>query len=537
MKCIMRKITFISLLVLFTFVVSCSKYDFNNVNINYDGEWALPVVNSRLDFEDLSNMDSDAIRYDEDGFIRLVYKGNNVGSYYFCDILKIPSQQSSTLLEFSTPSIPFDPGVDIPLLNIPFNIPFQFDDNVADARFDKIVLKDGRLRITPSFLESPHGISIKSMTITINNLIGTNGEQVVLVVVPGSDNYIDLNGCTLNMPENELNINISIQLNKPYAYPYAGEDCRLFFDFEMNDIKYKEIRGYLGNICATYTDTIHIQLFDKIIGGSINIPMFKAELNMRSSIGALIGIYERCFKAVARGNKPDMIITDLTKSVFLEKPAVEHGFSNAMVSLQSQSLSTAIGSMYEKFAFEYLIELNPDNMGYNYVFDDSMIDMNVDFEIPLSGSLESIVLADTTRLDIPDVDGLNKLVVNSNMTNNFPLGVKFQIYFLDENYRGIKYPDGTYATLFPEIEPLLVPAVVGSDDKVISPSNKITTIEISSESVQTLKKTRYISLVAVLDSEGYNGSNQVKIYNTGFFDVKIGMKVKADISVNSNDNY
>lgn len=533
----MRKITLISLLVLFTFVVSCSKYDFNDVNINYDGEWAVPIISSRLDFGDLSNTDSDVMHYDEDGFIRLIYRGNNIGSYYLGDILKIPPQQSSTRLDFSIPPIPFDPGVDIPLLKIPITIPFQLDENMMDARLDKVVLKEGILRINPLFAEEPHGISVKSMTITIDNLIGVNGSPAVLVVVPGRDNYIDMNGCTLKMPTNELNINIDMQLNKPYTYPYMGQDCSLLFYFEMNDIKYKEIRGYLGNIQATYADTIYIHLFDKSVGGNITIPMFKAELNIKSSIGASLGIYEQCFKAVARGNKPDMVITGLPQSVVIKKPAVEHGFSDVTVTLQSQSLSKAISDMYEKFAFEYMIKLNPEHTEENYVFDDSMIDMEVDFEIPLSGSLESVVFADTMRLDIPEVEMLNKLVVNTNMTNNFPLGVKFQIYFLDENHKPIKYPNGTVATLFPLIEPLIVPAAVGSDGKVIAPSNKITTIEISSEAVQTLKNTMYISLVAIIDSEGYNGNKQIKLYNTGYFDVKIGMKVKADISVNSNDNY
>lgn len=527
-----NRFSIMCVLGLFVFASACSKYDFNDVNVKYDGEWAVPVLSTRLNFSDLIK-DGGVIETDEEGFITMVYSNMNHQWVNASDYIVIPQQQASMELPFTIPSVAKAKS-NIPLVVIPGNVHFELSN--TEQVLNEVVFRGGEININPSF-SSVVNVPVKSMKVRFVNLFESDGTTAVVSMLDfRNNNKIDLQNRVLTMSDNELKFNIELEFDNPSS-SYSGESSNLVLDLIIDNIQYKSLRGYFGKLSFDYRDTILVSLFDSNIrGGSITLDKFKARAKFQSSIGAEISIKEQYFIALATDTHPEMTITGLNSLFTLEKPLSEGAFTVKDMVLESPSLTQAINDMYYRYVFEYNITVNPTRIDTdNYLFADSKIGASLSFELPMLGGINDLLLSDTMAFEVPQVDVLKKLSVNTYITNNFPIDISVQAYFLDDMHQVIRDENGQPITLFTNSEPLVKAGIVGEEWKVTAPTNTHVVTDIYYSTVQKLTTAKYLVLQATADSKGYNNSSKIKFYDTGFIDIKLGVKIQPNVEIGTNN--
>ena len=219
---------------------------------------------------------------------------------------------------------------------------------------------------------------------------------------------------------------------------------------------------------------------------------------------------------------PDYFNDDMIKDTVLSINGSNSTFSEFLSFLPSNLQYNMIASS------------NPDGEGVNYNFltDESRIDVDFEFLLPFWFKADSFALEDTMDMDLSniseDLDIIDKITVTLEVSNGLPLDIDFQIYFLDSLYNPVD-------TLFAEnSRPVISSGIIGVDNTVIAPGVKTTSVTLLNSDIMNLETVRYAAMRAGLKTPTIdNVLTDVKIYND--YKVDFTMSVGVDIKANSND--
>lgn len=152
--------------------------------------------------------------------------------------------------------------------------------------------------------------------------------------------------------------------------------------------------------------------------------------------------------------------------------------------------------------------------------------VGIEVSLPLELRLSNIVFTDTLDFDLGlDSDSANvtNLTINFAADNGFPLGMKTQVYFVDENYMVIDslFTDGHF-----NLEPASV-----SNGKTTESVNSKVTIEISGDRMDKISAAKYLMPNILFNSTDAENNVNVKLYSTYEFGLKLSAKVDLDIEI------
>ena len=147
----------------------------------------------------------------------------------------------------------------------------------------------------------------------------------------------------------------------------------------------------------------------------------------------------------------------------------------------------------------------------------------MDVQIPLYGGVSGFKLIDT--LDFPTEAFRNVLVgnVKTEITNEFPLDIYVQAYFVDSNFLIL---DSLQST---PIQMLKSSLIDPSNGDLVSPTTFYEDIELTEAKVNNIKNASKIILVS--DMETASGGSNAKFYTKFGMDIRLGVyaKVKVDL--------
>jgi hypothetical protein len=326
-------------------------------------------------------------------------------------------------------------------------INYQFDNGLLITR---LKVASGELRIS--------AVSTIQDTIAFTYSLPTaikNGQSVVVVdrlepdTVTGiaeaevlfdlSDYYIDmtLNGDSINLFPYHLVGNLLYSGRKNTMD--LSDSIDVFYG--LFDIKPAYIEGYLGQETFSFVETIDLDFFNSILGGTLDLTHPKVELTMLNSIGV---------DGELRINQLDAINSRTNQTVSLTGSIVNSPTELRGPRLPNvgQVVTTKISLNESNSNVRQFISLLPDKLQFdmevlvnkngnpalrdNFATDKSRITAFLDMEVPLEGVANNLVLQDTVALSITEAtlpsgisEGNLKLVV----ANNFPFDADVQVYF------------------------------------------------------------------------------------------------------------
>ena len=157
-----------------------------------------------------------------------------------------------------------------------------------------------------------------------------------------------------------------------------------------------------------------------------------------------------------------------------------------------------------------------------YVTDNSYFVVRVAVEVPLQGSVNQVIVADTLDINLDDFKKVKAAEFKTNISNDFPMDIKVQAYFLDENNKSI-------LSLFKD-DGLLIPAAPLNSNGTTSPGViRSEIIDFDSVRFDKVRQSKRLAVVGQINTTGSDMKNPVWIYDNYGINLQVGAKLKLEL--------
>lgn len=516
---------------------SCKKMEFDKIA---KGAWnpnlAVPLAYSNFGVYDiLALKDSNdlVVINPSTGALALVYKGDvfSVGAQTLVDIQDVNQSKSFNFSDLNVaPAASFNGSVTS-------NNTETLNFNVGGAELHDVNIKSGVLNLNVS-TNLKHDLTC---VITFPNL-KINGTPVSTTVSLNYTGSVPHTGTgTVNLSNavadftlgnttfNKLNANISTTVNGTGQSIVGTENLNVNFGF--NNVLFKNATGYFGqNNMGISGDTVLLKLFQNATSGYFELVNPKVKFIAENSFGFPIRMNFTGLKTINVSNGNQFPLTGFP-TVFNIAGANSIGQSaNSYFELNTtntNNLSSVVSSTPKYFVFSANAQSNPAGnvLPLNFISDTSKLKIRTEVELPLEGSAYGFELKDTVEFNFnEDVSELESVMFRLNIDNGFPVELKSQIIFLDQNYLPV-------FTVFNTPESVVLPALVNASGRVNQRTKKITDIHLTAAQIALLPNVKHLLINAV--SQTLNGPSGlvVKIYDDYTLNLKLGLQVQAKIQL------
>lgn len=520
---------------------SCLKdnFDFDKLTgTEWNPNIAVPLVYASMGVYDiLAHTDSSDIFVIDPttGFIALVYEGE-IFSFDASQIVQMPDQSAPTQ------SISLTAGEITTLatgsVTTTSSSTYTYT-STSGVEIDSVQLKAGILKVdlTSDF---PHS---GSLTVTLPSFkksglvfVGTIPINYNGSFVSASQSF-DLTGYTADMTTtgtpNQFPIQYTLTLNNSGNTTTTANKISITPSF--NSFKFSKVFGDFGQqSVAVEKDSILIRIFNNAIDGTFQLVDPKIRFNISNSFGFPVILEIPTRKTINLNTGVEKQLTFNSSMIYpfkINGPTLSQlgqtVTTNLTIDKSNSNITELITPTPKYFVYEANAKIDPVlPSGRHFLTDSSLMKVYTEIELPLEGYAYGFTIADTLNFEFGEnVQEVESVLLRINIKNGFPVNVKMQLVFLDENYNPL---DSLFAKGFEEI---MLPGQVDATGKVIAPTSKISDVVFDQARVPNLLNARHVVVKGEAESlEGTTGK-VVKIYDTYKLDVKLGLQVQGSIKL------
>lgn len=544
-------IKFVLILLLIPFMYQCmhDEFDFNKLDDEMEivvGVLA-PVAYGSLSINDLiSEIDNDGyFNTEPDGLLMLTYS-DTIGSFVAEDLLVIPSQSFFEYFIESDFGFPVAPPAMTFEIDRKVMFPFTFDNG---EKLDSMILDAGNLvfDISSSFQHQAQ-VELTISNLTLNGVPFTE----TFDISDESGTYsasipFTLDGYTIELQDSigtdtmffPVEFHVEIYTNGVNGISSSDQ---IEIDAGLSDLDFDAIFGYIGNYeLIGENGTLDLGFFDNPFDGTIEFANPQLNINISNSYGVPAEInINRLTGFDQNGDSIQMTYDPASTSTFRYAfPSIEEygetKDTTIKINRDNSSIPEFLAFLPSSIAYSIDAASNPDDDENidNFVNDDSRVDINLEFVLPLEFSAENFAFSDTIEdiLDdgwYDDADIIDQINIMLEVTNGMPLEIDFQVIFMDSLYNAVD-------SLFADGDEIIIPAAIvdpGNDD--VSSNVKTSLIQYMDTDIEKIKNARHAIIRAGLQTSNVGGARvAVKFfdYYTIDFNLSVGVNVKA----NTND--
>ncbi len=380
---------------------------------------AFPIFKSSLSIEAIQeNSSADArVEIDAEGQVTLIYNGEVV-------------TRTSEEIFLPVPGI-----IEIPILDSVFSVPLPLDEGLI---LEEAIMGNTHVyfRWTSSFREDV-SIHLEVPQLTRDGEVFS--QDFLIEGIEGGDNVIrsadvSIEDYTL-IPDNG-EVTFIYQARLPDGTPVVLDNGGMGFDF----LDFKYIEGNFGQrVFDISGDIITVDLFNNWESGGILFSDPQLKLSVDNSFGM-----------PTRSNVNQLDIETLDGRILtLESPLLDAGldfdfptrdqvgtvlnttytFDQSNSNLKALFEEKAVRVVYDVDAI-----VNPDlPIPTGFFRDDSFFSIDFGLVLPLIGSVDNLVLQETTEVDLGTYDEIESGSIKVIASNDYPLDIHLQVYALDED--------------------------------------------------------------------------------------------------------
>lgn len=526
------------------FLSSCVKKEIDDITLEKQSlTVAAPILNTDLTLENMveaqqSDLD---ITTDSEGFITFNYFQN------------IISGNATDYISFQDQS--FSESQSIPTLGNNFptftrTIEDTLDLAVSSGQLlDQVILKAGNLGIQASHTLT-HDVTA---TISFPTILDNNSPLSIVLDLsfPGNtsvNNNTDMTGFDINLTaggtsNNKIPYVIVMTIESDSPGGTLGTES-INFDFSITNAEYSYMEGYLGQFNIDFNpDTVEIEIFDNKLEGQIFFSDPRVHFYFENSFGipieaqanSLIAVDQDGSESTITGTYDDTPIVINHPTVVGASASTEYTISEA----NTDNFIQIFNPTPNKMVFDVTTSTNPSGSGTNFVTDTSKLEINAEAEVPMEGYILGYSLADTIELetgDIPDTaditgwDEAEEVVVKIKTENGFPIDARVQGYVYDVN--DVLLDSVFYDNDFDNIAQA---GEVNSEGKVVASKTSFLEVKFDKDRYLKIIDAAKIVIMGTMETTGNESSTPIKIYNSYFINIDVGVKVSGTIDWNSTD--
>jgi len=483
---------------------------------------------------------------EDDGFMNLVYQ-EKLESGKASDLVKVQDFEYTTIFENPLP-IPYDLAGIVDTFSFRDTTWIPVTIGIAgDARIDSVIgaAMDLTVDIVTQF-DLNGKICVESQ-----DIIDPQGKIFSLCrEIDDPTSVYNLADYTLRLTDTPadrslIEVVYTIKLAASTGIIQPGDQI-VNFTVGLSNIEYDVIYGYFGQFSLDLPPVnIPLDLYNPIYQGSFYFEGAELRLIFTNSFGIPIemtinefGVEGRNgqFTNITGGNLPApgvptvmgypglLEVGDTTVDSFI----LNAGNSNLLTILQTGPSALRL---------DVEGRINPLGTEYNFVTANSEYNVMLELFLPMNGYADNLVVKDTLDFVFDDFydkppEEIERLIFRFNITNGFPVNMKVQAYFFDENnvlLDSVFRDPGDPASFIPaatdndndgKVEPIMVEPIE---------------VELSRQQIDNISSSRYMVVYCTLTTPGAEQTppENVRFYMDYFFEVFIG--AIADLDVNSTD--
>lgn len=499
----------IGLLALLPLLSGCLK-DLNldpDTNLTYQGHWAVPVINTRINLGNLTTNQSWAYA-DPDGLVHIIYREDSLFSQSVFDYTQVPAQAP----------VQAQLAVGSPAVTVETNL-----GTLAGAKLKELKVASGQLRwsATTAF---PGALTaeLELLHTSINGApakfqIGTTGAGTFTggIDIAGLD--IDL---TQGSPAwNNLGFKLTL-INTGGAIGGTTMDVEL----EYEDLAIDRAVGYFGqrkiNLPSGVVQT-SLGVLDNLAEG-LYLADPRVKLFVTTNLGLPLEIKPQLIGIADGGQSVDLGLdkVNLTGAGTLGQQITD----TIAVDVLNSQIADFISLVPKEILYSGSVMTNPNGETGtdNFVDQNGKMIIGAEFDLPLELSSQDLVIDQTIYnvdlgIEEEQTEFLERLKLGFRVTNAFPLDADVTVYFQDSTGMVL---DSAFVEIFD-------PAPVDASGRVNGVSKGERYLEFSKEKIKAVLDADDIRIRVVLNTPG-NGGQVIRLYTENYIDLQMGVQFKMN---------
>lgn len=426
----------ILLVLLIPFLGCKNQLDFTDVySIDVNGDWGIPVVNSRYTAEHILNAGGNSnFTQTADGLIHFTYVIDINEPITGADLMELHSQPSfERHCEFTLPA---SPGVVDVINGKYFSASINFDNPLL--KLETAEIKSGILTF-----QFTHDLShLDSIVITCPRIISPSHTPLHFTLANSLQATCNLSNYTILFSDEnvsnivELGIAIYGEQN-----PHIGvENHSIDISGSFSNCAFKYVQAKMAQVTLPVSKSIPADIFTGDFSGSATLYNPSFHITLQNSFGLSVEMEIDTAGFTHDGTMLSEIIETGSEFVCPAAPA-RHTTAVQNVSYSAPEIYYCDAHNTLNFAGE--ISLNPAGINGPSLFIDesSTINLHAELDIPFSANLDNVLFS--RRLGnvlnkLPGIrdgmnvkDGLKMLMFKGSFENGLPMNVDAQFYFID----------------------------------------------------------------------------------------------------------
>ena len=370
-----------------------------------------------------------------------------------------------------------------------------------------------------------------------------NGESILIeeLLAPGSYtepsvliNSYDLTGYHFDLSgvnEDSFNqmfnlISLFVDPNSPSSVVIPTQDTIIKTEISFIDPTVAYAKGYFGQHDFSFNETLILDQLSNIVAGSLNIEGVEVTLTVENYAGidAQVIMNELTGKNTSTGNTITLEPADIQNSINITRAVDNNGsISPEIYTIYLNESNSNIDEWLENLPDSLItstsVTVNPlgdISSGNDFIYTDQALQANLNMDLPLCVSLDSIVFKDVLDVDI-DLDQNINGFLNIELLNAFPLDGKLTISVIDDSG----------AIVYDLINEQAIESGNAIDFYAVETSENYFQVAINEEMLDHLRNNSQLEVTVQLDSFE---SGIVKFTSTNYIDVKVFLDAEIEIS-------
>lgn len=502
----------------------------------WESDWQVPLLDDTLNLDKLVE---DSIVSVNGGYYELSID-RTIYELKLADIVEIPDTTIKN--DYALPISGFNVTPGTSFVN---NVEEHVID-MGDIELKRIRVKSGGVSIsvkspietTCLFTVQLPGVTKNGMTLSQEFTVPAGSDNELSVV----NGFVDLAGYELDLRGasqgsfNRIQSKMIVESDINGQTVYVSNLDTLRFVFGMKDLVIDYARGYFGSQLITDTISENIDALSKISSGLIDLPSSSVELELVNGLKMSAKAKLTELKNVnAQQNTVNMSHPTLDSWLTINSATgTENSLQPSTTTLLFDGSNSNVEQYLENHGAKndigFELQLNPwGNVsgGWDEIFPQSSLKVNLKADMPLAIGLNDVVLLDTFDFSFKQ-DFTKTHVTSGNLwvkaTNAFPLSGVVTLSLLDASGNTITTINGTST---------FASSVFGSVVNGILQKQSYVEFPISESVLEQLDLVKQLSLKVTMNTPNpaTNISEQMAIPADAFFGVKVGAKLKVEARV------
>lgn len=502
----------------------------------YQPTLLVPIITADLNLKDIVDPTKTNLKVTEDanGLYTFNYSAE-VYSKKASDLLLVPSVSKSFNVKLNAgqvTSLPVSGSVAIPISGS-VNFPFA-----NGAEMNTLKIKNGSLPIQiSSTIKHNVSLVLTFPYLKLNNVPLTKTIQLVYPSQTTHNSTIDISNYILDLTANNTTTNTLSYTGTATVTYKTGNAVnttdQVSVNFSAQNIEYSFADGYLGSYDFNLTkDTVGISIFDNAYASSIYFSDPRLKLNISNSVGCSSSLL--ISNVTTRSNSGPLTLTStlVNSQQQINFPSQSEigqtKITDLLIDKNNSNITTLFNPAPKVVESSVQVKINPAGKTYNFITDTSYFRVNATVEIPMEGKISQLVLEDTIKgLELPDLQvdpntSVKKVDFTFAITNGFPLGAHFQMYFFDDQNKIVD-------SVFAEGAKNFQSASVNAASEVIQKSEYLFLEKFSKERYEVIQKATQAIIVFRFNSFN-NGASPIKILSSNSIGAKLSVKFTPNVN-------